>query len=284
VLDGRRAIGVEYVKRGARITVHADREVILAAGVINTPQLLMLSGIGDPDDLRPHGIAVRAPLNGVGRNLQDHISAGILWRRTEPGPLHAKMRLDRIAFDLGKTYFFGSGISADLPGGVMAFLKSPLAGLLPDVQFLFAGGPLEATPYLPPFSRPYADSFGCRAVMLRPESRGRLDLVSADPRQPMRIRQNFLATGKDWATLRAGLRLVRSRIRPRYAHLLPMRSRRGPAKSRTRRSMRISGRPGLASITHLEPARWARRAMRRRWSTASCAFSGSTGCASSTPR
>ena len=77
--------------------------MILAAGVINTPQLLMLSGIGDPDDLRPHGIPVEAPLRGVGRNLQDHISAAILWRRTEPGPLHAKMRLDRIAVDLAKT-------------------------------------------------------------------------------------------------------------------------------------------------------------------------------------
>jgi len=170
---------------------------------------LMLSGIGDPDDLRLRGIPVAVPLKGVGRNLQDHISAGILWRRTAPGPLHAKMRLDRIALDLGKTYFFGSGISADLPGGVMAFLKSPLAGALPDVQLLFAAAPQAATPYMRPFIRPYADSFGCRAVVLRPESRGRLDLVSADPRQPMRIRQNFLATDKDWATLRAGLRLVR---------------------------------------------------------------------------
>jgi choline dehydrogenase/4-pyridoxate dehydrogenase len=209
VLDGKRAAGVEYRKGGERVTAHAEREVILAAGVINTPQLLMLSGIGDPDDLRPHGIAVTAPLKGVGRNLQDHISAGILWRRTAPGPLHAQMRLDRIALDLGKTYFRGSGISADPPSGGMAFLKSPLAGELPDVQFLFVAAPLEAKPYLPPFVRPYADAFGCRAVVLRPESRGRLDLVSADPRQAMRIRQNFLATDKDWATLRAGLRMVR---------------------------------------------------------------------------
>jgi 4-pyridoxate dehydrogenase len=79
------------------------------------------------------------------------------------------MRLDRIALDLGKTYFFGSGISADLPGGVMAFLKSPLAGALPDVQLLFAAAPQAATPYMRPFTRPYADSFGCRAVVLRPE-------------------------------------------------------------------------------------------------------------------
>jgi 4-pyridoxate dehydrogenase len=209
VLDQRRAVGVEYLKGGKRLTAHAEREVILAAGVINTPQLLMLSGIGDPDDLRPRGISVTAPLRGVGRNLQDHISAGILWRRTEPGPLHAKMRLDRIAVDLAKTYFFGSGMSADLPGGVMAFLRSPLAGALPDVQFLFVAAPLTATPYLPPFIRGYTDSFACRAVVLRPESRGRLDLVSADPRRPMRIRQNFLATDKDWATLRAGWRLAR---------------------------------------------------------------------------
>ena len=150
-----------------------------------------------------------APLPGVGRNLQDHISAGIIWRRREPGPLHDKMRLDRIAVDLAKTYFFGSGLSADLPGGVMAFLKSALAEDLPDLQLLFAAAPQAATPYLPPLTKPYADSFGCRAVVLRPESRGRLELASADPRRPIRIRQNFLATDRDWATLRAGLRLVR---------------------------------------------------------------------------
>jgi choline dehydrogenase-like flavoprotein len=113
----------------------------------------MLSSIGDHNDLRPHGISVAAPLRGVGRNLQDHISAGVLWRRTEPDPLHAKMRVNRIAVDLAKTYFFGSGIPADLPGGAMAFLRSPLAGVLPDVQFLFVAAPLTARPYLSPFTR-----------------------------------------------------------------------------------------------------------------------------------
>jgi 4-pyridoxate dehydrogenase len=209
LFEGRRAIGVEYLKGGERLTARAERELILAGGVINSPHLLMLSGIGDPDELRAQGIAPVAPLPGVGRNLQDHISAGILWRRREPGPLHVKMRLDRIAVDLAKTYFFGSGLSADLPGGVMAFLKSPLAEDLPDLQLLFAAAPQAATPYLPPFTKSYADSFGCRAVVLRPESRGRLELASADPRQPVRIRQNFLATDRDWVTLRAGLRLVR---------------------------------------------------------------------------
>ena len=208
-LEHGRAVGIGYLRRGEATVAHAEREVILAGGVINSPQLLMLSGIGDPDELRRHGIDIAVPLKGVGRNLQDHISAGITWQRREPGPLHHTMRLDRIARDLGRTYFFGTGLSSDLPGGVMAFLKSPLAGALPDVQFLFAAGPQAAAPYLPPFKASYADSFGCRAVVLRPESRGQIELVSTDPRQAVRIRQNFLATDKDWATLRAGLRMVR---------------------------------------------------------------------------
>jgi len=209
VLDGRHATGIEYWRKDEKTIVRAEREVILAGGVINSPQLLMVSGIGDPDELQAHGITAAVPLRGVGGNLQDHISAGIMWRRTEPGPLHRKMRLDRIAIDLAKTYFFGTGITNNLPGGAMAFLRSPHATALPDVQLLFAAAPQAANPYLPPFSAPYADAFGCRAVVLRPESRGRLELASADPRQPPRIRQNFLATDADWATLRAGLRMVR---------------------------------------------------------------------------
>jgi 4-pyridoxate dehydrogenase len=119
------------------------------------------------------------------------------------------MRLDRIARELAKTYFFGTGITNNLPGGVMAFLKSAEAERLPDVQLLFAAAPMLASPYFRPFTRPYQDSFGCRAVVLRPESRGQLELASADPRRPPRIRQNFLATKKDWRTLRDGLRIVR---------------------------------------------------------------------------
>ena len=209
MLEGRRAVGVEYVRGGERLVARAAREVILAAGVINSPQLLLLSGIGDPADLRAHGIAVAVPLPGVGGNLQDHISAPVAYARREPGPLHRRMRADRIAVDLGRAYFRGDGIAADLPVGLTAFLKSASEEPLPDVQLLFVAAPMTASPYFPPFARPYADSFGCRAVVLRPESRGRVELASADPRAAPRIRQNFLATEKDWSTLRAGLRLAR---------------------------------------------------------------------------
>ncbi len=209
LFDGSRVVGVEYLKRGRRHIAHADREVILAGGVINSPQLLMLSGIGDPATLRAHGIAIKAALPGVGHNLQDHISVPVSYARKEPGPLHARMRADRIALELGKTYFRGRGIAADLPGGLMAFLKTPLASDLPDLQLLFNAAPLAAAPYFYPFVPPYADSFACRAVLLRPQSRGRIALASADPQVPVRIHQNFLATDQDWATLRAGVRMVR---------------------------------------------------------------------------
>jgi len=209
LFEGHRAVGVEYLKGSERHTARAEREVILAGGVINSPQLLMLSGIGDPEALRTQEIPVTAPLAGVGRNLQDHVSVTIAYGRKEPGPLHAKMRADRIAVELGRAYLRGEGIAADWPGGVMAFLKSAPELTLPDIQLLFGAAPMTAHPYFAPFVRPYADSFGCRAVLLRPESRGHIELASPDPRIPVRIRQNFLATEKDWATLRTGVRLVR---------------------------------------------------------------------------
>src|SRR6185312_12038142 len=171
--------------------VHAAREVILAGGVINSPQVLMLSGIGDPDGLRAHGIGVKAPLSGVGKNLQDHISAAVAYTRKQPGRFHQAMRLDRIARELAKSYLFGAGLASDLPGGVLAFIKSDASVKLPDIQFLFNAGSMAAKPYLPPFIPAFADGFGCRVALLRPESRGRVELSSADPRTPLRIRQNF---------------------------------------------------------------------------------------------
>jgi 4-pyridoxate dehydrogenase len=111
VFNGKRAIGVEYIQRGKSITAYADREVILCGGVINSPQLLMLSGIGDPDELRAQGIAVKTALPGVGKNLQDHISAQITYARKEPGPFHRAMRFDRIVPALADAYFNGEGIA-----------------------------------------------------------------------------------------------------------------------------------------------------------------------------
>jgi 4-pyridoxate dehydrogenase len=212
IFEGARAAAVEYVKDGKTLNVRADREVILAGGVINSPQLLMLSGVGDAAALQKSGLAVKADLPGVGRNLQDHVSVILMYQRKEPGPFHRMMRADRIARELAKAYFFGTGFAADVPGGITAFLRSGADGALPDLQFLFTAAPLGAWPYLPPFKAPFSDGFACRIVMLHPQSRGSVTLRSGDPRDAPRIHQNFLAADADWRTLRAGVRMARQVI------------------------------------------------------------------------
>ncbi len=209
VLDGYRAVGVEYSSRaGDSVCAYATREVILAGGAINSPQLLMLSGIGDPAELRSRGIEVKVPLAGVGKNLQDHLSADVSYVRKTPGKFHRQMRLDRIVRDLARAYLFGTGFASDVPGGITAFLKTGLDRKLPDVQFLFRAGSLSAEPYLPPFLPSFTDTFGCRVALLRPKSRGRISLSSADPRAAVHIEQNFLSDDEDLKVLRAGIRMA----------------------------------------------------------------------------
>jgi 4-pyridoxate dehydrogenase len=209
LFEGNRVIGVEYIRNGRTMTARANREIILCGGVINSPQLLMLSGIGDPDELRSHGIAVKVPLRGVGKNLQDHISASIAYRRRQPGLFHRHMRIDRIVRAATDAHWRGESIPATLLAGPIAFLKSSPEAALPDVQLVFNAAPMMAGTHLWPFRRPYPDGYACRAVVLRPQSRGTVELVGTDPKVAPRIRQNFLATEGDWKTLRAGLRIAR---------------------------------------------------------------------------
>jgi 4-pyridoxate dehydrogenase len=209
LLEGNRAVGVEYQHGGGTQTARARREVILCGGVINTPQLLMLSGIGDPEELQRHGISIHTALRGVGRNLQDHVSVILMYHRREPGPFLRMMRYDRIGRELARAYLLGTGFAADVPGGGVAFLKSRPGLDLPDIQFLLTAAPLGAWPYFEPFKAPFKDGFACRIVMLHPQSRGRVTLQSTDPAAHPRILQRFLATEPDWQVLRTGIDLAR---------------------------------------------------------------------------
>ena len=209
ILDGTTATGVAYTVGGVAHTARAAREVILAGGVINSPQLLMLSGIGDDAALRRLGIEPRLHLPAVGGNLQDHMSVALFYSRRDCGTLHRTMRADRIGPDLARTYFSGSGVSNDLPGGIMAFLRTHPNEALPDMQLLFNCAPLHARPWLPPFSAPYRDGFGARLVVLRPESRGTVELASADPAAAPRIHQNFFSRPKDLEVLVRAVRMAR---------------------------------------------------------------------------
>ena len=211
VMEGTRAVGIEYVQDGQKRLVRADREVVLSGGPINSPQLLMLSGIGHPDELKAHGIAPRVPLKGVGKGLLDHTSAVLTFGRKKPaGPFQRNMRLDRVALALAQAYLFGTGFASDLPFGITAFLKTRQQEAVPDLQLLFwMGATTAAAPYLPPFKKAFADSFTCRAMPMRPTSRGRVELASADPMQPLRIHQNFIDTEDEWRIIRTGVRMIR---------------------------------------------------------------------------
>jgi 4-pyridoxate dehydrogenase len=213
VFEGIRAVGVEYVKGGRRHVAHASREVIVSAGAINSPQILMLSGIGDPQALAKHGIAVKAALPGVGQNLQDHAAALLIYGRAGESPLVANMRADRLTRGIAEAFTRGTGFMTDLPGGITGFVKTDPLKALPDIQLLFIAGSLAAAPYLPPFRKAFPDSFACRIVLLRPESRGSVTLGSADPMIHPRIHQGLLSTAADWRTLRDGISLFRELAR-----------------------------------------------------------------------
>ncbi len=209
LLEGGRAAGVAYFRGGAERTVRVAREVILAGGAFNSPQLLMLSGIGPADHLRGLGITVAHDLPGVGVGLQDHLAVMVSVARRAPGHFHASMRFDRLARNVSRGLLFGTGPATWLPNGLHGFVRTRPELAVPDIQFITRGTAPDARPWFPGAAPAYADGFALRPVLLHPESRGRISLRSADPRAPMRIAQNFLAAKADLATLRRGVAAAR---------------------------------------------------------------------------
>jgi 4-pyridoxate dehydrogenase len=207
-MRGTRTVGVEFVHRGTTQHATAAREVILCGGVFNSPQLLMLSGIGPAGHLRNMGITPLVDLP-VGQNLRDHLSVGVQWTRKGHSPFRQEMRIDRAAINMARAWLFGTGPGTVLPSSLMAFLKTRPELEAPDLEFLFRGAPLNAYPWFPGWKPGYQDGYGIRPVLLHPRSQGDVTLRSIDPRAPVRISHNFLAKPEDIQTLREGLRHAR---------------------------------------------------------------------------
>ena len=208
VLEGTRAKGIEYIKGGATVRAQAAREVILAAGAFNTPQLLMLSGIGPAQHLREMGIAVAADLP-VGKNLQDHLGAYMTYTRPQPGSFHREMRFDRMAVSMLQAYFLGTGPGTIVPGGLHAFIKTRPELAVPDIEFMFRGTSHDPRLWFPLVRAPYLDGYGIRPTLLHPDSRGEILLRSADPVAPPRIVYKFFTAPNDLPTLREGFKRAR---------------------------------------------------------------------------
>jgi choline dehydrogenase-like flavoprotein len=210
LVDGQRATGIELLrnKRSATETVTARREVILCAGAFNTPQLLMLSGIGPAPHLHALGIKPLVDLP-VGQNLQDHWAVPNFYRRKLPGYFHRRMRADRMALAMMQAYLLRSGPATKVPSCLFGFVKTLPALQVPDIEFLLMPTALSAHLWFPGIRAPYDDAFGIRPAIMHPESRGEVLLRSTDPRQPPRIRFNALQAPADIATLVRGFRMAR---------------------------------------------------------------------------
>jgi len=208
ILAGSRATGVEYAENGRVVHAEADGEVILSAGTFNTPQLLMLSGIGPAQHLREHGIAPVVDLP-VGRNLQDHMALWCMYERPGGGQFREQMRFDRMTLAMLNAYFFGKGPATTLPGAMHAFIKTRPDVEVPEIEFMFRSAPVHPHLWFPGIKARYPDATGIRPTLLHPESRGDILLRSANPTDMPRIRFNVFSVRNDLVTLREGVKRAR---------------------------------------------------------------------------
>ena len=204
--DGLRATGVTLIHKGQRRDIEATSEVLLAAGAIASPQLLQLSGIGRPDDLRAHDIAVRHSLDGVGQNLQDHLQIRTIYQVDNTVTLNQRARTPWGMAMMGLEYFFKkTGPLTMPPSQLGAFAKSdpsqPSANIEWHVQPLSLdkfGSPLHKYNAITP-----------SVCNLRPASRGTVSLKSANPHDAPAIAPNYLSTQEDLDVAVAGLKFTR---------------------------------------------------------------------------
>jgi choline dehydrogenase len=209
VIENWRAGAVEYVRNGAAERARAAREIVLSGGAYNSPQLLLLSGIGPAEELRALGIAPVYDLPGVGRNLQDHAGIGVACLLKEPVGSVRNLRYDRLALAVLRWAIARSGPVATAPVIGNAFYRTRPELERPDIQTLFLAASPLAGPWFPGIKKPAPHMLASRSVLLHPESRGHMRLASADPLAPPRIFFNLFGARADLVTLREALKGVR---------------------------------------------------------------------------
>lgn len=205
VFEGRRAVGVEVIRRGATHIVRADREVIVSGGAINSPQLLQLSGIGNADELKKHGIPVIQNLPGVGENLQDHIEAYVQYACKQPITLYgANNPISKLMIGI-QWVFTGKGLGGSNHFESGGFIRSEAGVHFPDLQYHFF--PMAITYD----GKTAAEGHGYQSHIgpMRPTSRGFVKIRSSDPRQHPRVLFNYMSTEQDRKEMRNGIKLTR---------------------------------------------------------------------------
>ena len=205
VIQDGRAVGVEIERGGQVEIVRAKREVIVAASSINSPKLLLLSGIGPAAQLAEHGIPIVADRPGVGQNLQDHMELYIQQASIQPITLYKYWNLFGKALIGAQWLFFKNGLGASNQFESAAFIRSKAGVKYPDIQFHFIPIAVRYD------GQEAAEGHGFQAHVgpMRSASRGAVTLRSADPKSPPRIQFNYMSDPKDWADFRHCIRVTR---------------------------------------------------------------------------
>jgi choline dehydrogenase len=206
---GGRAVGIAYRRGGAAVDARAVREVILSGGAFNSPQLLMLSGLGPADELRTHGIAVRVDLPGVGRNLSEHARIPIEFATRGNISFLNELRIDRVARSVVQWAVLGNGAFATQINSCNIVVRTDPSLARPDIQLMSNPVRMDAKIWWPFLGSRQDHRITADAVVLHPESRGKVTLRSSSPADRPRIWLNVLATDGDLAAARRGVQVAR---------------------------------------------------------------------------
>jgi choline dehydrogenase len=243
ILQGTRCIGVRYSVHGAIRQAHAAREVIISAGSINSPQLLELSGIGQPERLQQLGIEVRHPLPGVGENLRDHYAPRTRWAVGTKGITYNDTGRGLGLVGQALRYATsGKGMLGMVAAPMRAFVRSREGLEAPDLLLGWVPMLTEPGPKGPKISR--QPGVTCYAHPMRPESKGHIHITSADPRRPPAINFNFLSSPVDADLTVRAVRIARAIM-----------------TARALASMQVTEvAPGTSQTTDAEILDWIKRA------------------------
>ena len=207
IFENRKAIGIEYFEKGSKKFIGCNREVILSSGAVNSPQILLRSGIGDAKEIKKHGINVTHELKGVGKNLQDHFAVVSQFACTQPVTLHRSASFLKTMIAGIKYLTTGTGDASNPPCVGGAFIKSQPNKEIPDIQIHYVSLALQDV-----HGRagvPQEHGFSNLVYLCRPQSKGYITLKSSDPNDDPLMYPNYFSVEQDLIDTRNGLREAR---------------------------------------------------------------------------
>ena len=207
IFKNKKAVGVQYFEKGIKKFCRSDKEVILSSGAVNSPQILMRSGIGDSEEIKKHGIQVTHELKGVGKNLQDHFAVVSQFKCTQPVTLHRSASFFGTMLAGAKYLITGTGDASNPPCVGGAFIKSDPGKEIPDIQIHYVSIAMQDV-----HGRsgvPQEHGFSSLVYLCRPQSRGHITLKSSDPNDDPLMFPNYFSVEQDLIDTRNGLREAR---------------------------------------------------------------------------